>query len=417
MTRDFAVIRQRAARLRALSELPVYAEKRRRWAEHNDLVGDKAPLLWICPDDDGGWLDLVPQAVLECENADLRALEWQLRKLIFHHEHFADDFVLEPVVRFDIPGEYTGYLYGSTSQKRAWGIDIEPMGVTRNAYHLPNYLADPANVERLLAHEVDFLPDEQRWGELRALYEEAVDGQVRVQFTVPYCALVQSLLIDLVHLRGLSELMLDLYDEPEQLHRILDHMSASKARLLDDLERRGLLFDNRTNVYTGSGGLGYTRASACADGQARIDGLWGFADAQEFSGVSTAMFGEFALPYQARGLSKFGMACYGCCEPLDERFDLLFAALPNLRRLSVSPWSHIERAAEAIGGRAVYSWKPNPALLAVPEGREEMARLLHRFRAATRGRCHAEVILKDIRTCRLDDLQAYCQLFRAAAEE
>lgn len=417
MTQDMIIVRKLAARLREIAGEPWYAEKRRRWAEHNDLTGDKQPLLWICPDDDGGWRDLIPSSQLLCAHPDLRALEWQLRKWIFHHENLADDFAQEPVVRFDLPGEYTGYLYGSATQTRAWGVGITPMGVGANAYHLPNYLEDPVNVERLLAHEVDFLPDEARLSELRSLYEEAVDGAVRVQFTVPYCALVQSLFIDLVHLRGLSELMLDFYDRPEWLHAILDHMSASKARLLDKLERERLLYDNRSNLYTGSGGLGYTQSPPVADRDASVGLLWGFADAQELSGVSPAMFQEFALPYQSRGLSKFGMACYGCCEPLDDRFDMIFAALPNVRRLSVSPWCDVGKAAEAIGSRAVYSWKPNPALLSVPNARQEQADALRRFRRATRDRCHAEVILKDIRTCTLEELQAYAELFREIMAE
>ncbi len=44
---------------------------------------------------------------------------------------------------------------------------------------------------------------------------------------------------------------------PERLHQVLNHMAESKADLLDRLEREHRLFDNRTNVYTGSGGLGY----------------------------------------------------------------------------------------------------------------------------------------------------------------
>ncbi len=47
----------------------------------------------------------------------------------------------EPAVYFDIPGEYTGYLYGHRDQKKsAWGIPINKKEVGKNAYHLDNYL-------------------------------------------------------------------------------------------------------------------------------------------------------------------------------------------------------------------------------------------------------------------------------------
>ncbi len=417
MSNDHTTIKQLAGQVNALSRREDFAHKRVRWAEHNELVGDKSPLLWICPDEDGGWRNLVPPGRLVCADPDLRLLEWQLRKLIFHAEHLDDDFVVEPTVRFDIPGEYTGYLYGSQTQRSAWGIEITPLAVGSQAYHLPNYLASEENRERLLRHEVDFIPDEERWALLRRKFTEAADGEVDIRFTVPYSALVQSLLIELVHLYGLQELMMDLIDEPERIHAIMAHLSASKARLLGSLEARRLLFDNRVNVYTGSGGLGYTRAEPVADADARISQMWGFADAQEFSNVSLSMFEEFALPYQARGLSRFGMACYGCCEPLDDKFESIFRALPNLRRLSVSPWSDIRRAADAIGDRAIYSWKPNPAYVSPDFHEEEAAARLGAWRAATRDRCFTEVILKDLRTSTLDSLQRYIQLYKAAVSE
>lgn len=412
MKEQFAVIRGLAARLAEAAAQPRYQQNRRRWQQHNGLCRVQAPLLWICPDEDGGWLELVKPETLCTTDPDLRALEFQLRKLLYHHEHFADDFVLEPLVRFEMPGQYTGYTYGSASQTSAWGIPIHGQGVSKNAYHLQNYLDDEQNVRRLLEHEVDFVPDTARIRHLRALYEEAVDGLVRIDFVLPYVVLVQSLLIELVHLRGLEQLMYDLYDNEEMLHSILDHMADSKVRLLERLEAENRLFDNRTNIYTGSGGLGYLPDPVPDPAHPKLTDLWGFADSQEFSEVSPGMFREFALQYQARGLSRFGMACYGCCEPLDGKYEMIFSALPNLRRLSVSPWSNIENAAENIGARAIYSWKPNPALICSGFDDDEVCALLRRVKNATGGRCFTEVILKDIRTCDPRALERFVTLVR-----
>ncbi len=390
------IVRNLARELAEIAALPENDVKRRKWADHNELCGDAGPLLWVCIDEDGGWLELVPESAILSEDAELRVLERRLRHQIYQHAHFDDDFVYEGLVRFDMPGEYTGYLYGDASQKNAWGIDIEAKGVGKGAYHLDNYLSDEANLEKLLAHEVDFIPDQEETRRLREKYESALGGFLGLQLVLPYCALVQSLLIDLVHLRGMSELMLDLYDNPEMLHRVMDHMSASKVRLLDRLEARGLLFDNHTNIYTGSGGLGYTNRRL-DPGQLRISELWGFADSQEFSNVSTSMFEDFALQYQKRGLNRFGLACYGCCEPLDTRYESIFREIPNIRRLSVSPWSSVPLAAEAIGDRAILSWKPNP-VLCMGFDRGQMERELAEVAAATRNNT-TEIILKDVRTC------------------
>lgn len=395
---DIQIIRELSKQVKDISQDPDYLKKRKKWADHNDLIGDMEPLLWICPDDDGGWLELVEEKELLTKDSDYRMLELKLRKLIYHHEHFHDDYVIEPVIRFDTPGEYTGYSYGSKTQKNAWGINIKPMGISDNAYHMSDYLSHEENVNRLLHHEVDYITDEERLVKLKEKFEEAVDNSVKIEFHLPYQVFVQSLLIELVHLRGLTDLMMDLYDEPEQLHKILDHMSASKVRLLEKIEKEGNTFDNRSNIYTGSGGLGYTNGSVKDAKHVNLNEMWGFADSQEFSSVSTEMFREFALYYQMRGLRKFGYACYGCCEPLDLKYDAIFSELPNIRRLSVSPWSNINIAADAIGKRAVYSRKPNPAEICSGFEECDVSRQLEELKRVTSGRCYTEIILKDIRT-------------------
>ena len=399
---DLNIIRDLAAEVAELSNLPRYEQARHKWIEHNDLQGGTEPLIWVCPDDDGGWLELVPCSSLKSEDEDLRVLEHRLRKLIYQHMYFNDDYVQEPILRYDMPGEYTGYTYADASQKSAWGIPIHAKGISSGAYHLDNYLDKEENVEKLLHHEVDFIPDDAEYRRLYTKYSEAVDGLIEIQFIIPYVTLVQSLLIELVHLRGLAELMMDLYDNPEWLHKILDHMSASKARLLERLEQKNMLYDNRSNLYTGSGGLGYTSHQKGnhhkGDGSAKLSDMWGFADAQEFSDVSPAMFSEFAIAYQKRGLNKFGLISYGCCEPLNNKFDMIFSSLPNIRRLSVSPWSDVNIAAENIKNKAIFSWKPNPSLICCGIDEQTVSKMLAETANATRN-CVTEIILKDVRTC------------------
>lgn len=406
-------LRTLAGRLAEASAAPANAQKRKRWADHNDLRAIGRPLLWICPDDDGAWLELVPERAHRCADPDLRALENRLLKYLYHAEHFDDDFVFEPRVYFPIPGEYTGYLYGHVAQATAWGIAIDKQMVGKNAYQLAAFVETEADYAPLLAHEVDFIVDEAEYTRQRALYGEVLGGILDVRFQLPYSVLVQSLLIELVHLRGLENLLYDLYDHPDTLHAVLAHMARSKARLLDRLEAARLLFDNRTNIYTGSGGLGYTNAPAKADADVLLSDMWGFADAQEFSAVSAEMFERFALVNQAVGLSKFGLGCYGCCEPLDDKYDAIFRHLPGIRRLSVSPWSNVDLAAERIGRRAIFSWKPNPATVCTGFDADSLrAELSHTAHAARA--CHTEVILKDIRTCGETPvhLQRFAKLFR-----
>lgn len=395
---DGRCLRALCARLKELAAAPENQARRRRWADHNDLLRHDHTLLWICPDEDGAWLELIPPETLSCADPELRALEYKLRKYLYHADHFADDFVFEPSVYWDIPGEYTGYLYGAQEQRRAWGVAVQKPKAGRDAYRLEAFIKDEKDFEPLLRHEVDFVEDRGERARLKEKLQNAVDGLIDIRFQLPYGVLVQSHLIELVHLRGLENLMFDLYDMPDLLHEAIRHMAQSKARLLKKLEGERRLFENRRNVYTGSGALGYTNAPLKADADVMLGDMWGFADAQEFSGVSAGMFERFALENQSLGLNLFGMGCYGCCEPLDDKYDAVFRHVRNLRRVSVSPWSNIEMAAERIGRRAVYSWKPNPATCCGGFDEAGMEALLRRVRAATRN-CFVEIILKDIRTC------------------
>lgn len=391
-------IRELAAKLAEIAATERNQRKRQMWADHNELKTGIQPLLWVCPDDDGGWLELVPEKSLRCTDPDLRVLELKLRKYLYQNEYLRDDFVFEPAVYVEIPGEYTGYLYGHRNQTTAWGVPMVKKEVGASAYHLDCFLNTEEDYQKLLHHQVDFIPDETEWKRLREKYEEALAGIIKVEFQLPYSVLVQSHLIELVHLRGLQELMYDLYDEPELLQRVLHHMGTSKAELLKKLEREQRLFDNRINIYTGSGGLGYTNDALKAPGDVKLKDMWGFADAQEFSSVSGEMFEEFAIQNQKIGLNLFGMGCYGCCEPLDNKYDRIFKHITNIRRLSVSPWSDIQKAVENIGARAIFSWKPDPAKICMGFDEKEVYRWLKSVAEATRD-CVTEIILKDIRTC------------------
>jgi hypothetical protein len=112
------------------------------------------------------------------------------------------------------------------------------------------------------------------------------------------------------------------------------------------------------------------------------------------------MHWEFALEHDLRWLSRWGLAYYGCCEPLDQKIEIL-RRVPNLRKISVSPWCNTERVVEKIGTQYVMSRKPSPAILAEDAWHPERARQdLRAFLEKTGGKCHVELIMKDISTVR-----------------
>jgi hypothetical protein len=138
--------------------------------------------------------------------------------------------------------------------------------------------------------------------------------------------------------------------------------------------------------------------------------------AQIFSAVSPAMHQEFELAYAEAWYARFGLVYYGCCEPLHKKIDIV-RDIPNLRKISMSPWVDQEEAAEQIGAAFVFSRKPSPAFLAVdhwsPEAVEQDLRAT--IETCRRYGCPLELILKDISTVRYQP-QRLWEWARIAAE-
>ena len=126
--------------------------------------------------------------------------------------------------------------------------------------------------------------------------------------------------------------------------------------------------------------------------------LWGWAESQESINISPAMFKEFVLPYLADLSSMFGLMYYGCCESVHDRLGLIMEAIPNLRSVSVSGWSDLERVAEMLGRKYVFSRKPTPALVSGANPPWDLARQdMEKTRAATKG-CNVEILFRDLYT-------------------
>jgi hypothetical protein len=171
---------------------------------------------------------------------------------------------------------------------------------------------------------------------------------------------------------------------------------------LDQFEAQNLLSLDANNTRIGSGGYGYTEAlpgEPFDPTWVRPHNMWGCSNAQIFSDVSPQMRWEFAVEHDLRWLKRWGLTYYGCCEPLDRSMDVI-RRIPNLRKISTTPWADTGRMVEQVGTDFVLSRKPNPNVFAMDSWDLEGARRqLTEFLDAARG-CHVELIMKDISTVR-----------------
>ncbi len=206
---------------------------------------------------------------------------------------------------------------------------------------------------------------------------------------------------DLVHLRGLDQLMLDMYDHPQFLHWLMAFMRDEKRREWELYEREGVLsLNNGPENMMGPGGLGHTAELPAPDyaGQVRRQDMRCWGESQETVGVGPEQFHEFVLQYQLPLFERFGLVDYGCCEPLDHKLDLLIAHIPRLRAVAVSSWCDRELVAQKLENRYVYVYKPDPTPVCLPRENLQAAEQEVRETLEIARGCCVAIIMKNTQT-------------------
>ena len=110
------------------------------------------------------------------------------------------------------------------------------------------------------------------------------------------------------------------------------------------------------------------------------------------------MTDEFSFEHEKIWARQFKLYSYGCCERLDNKLDLLVEAFPNLRKLSSSPYSDLDRTAQQLGNRCVISFKPNSNYLAGKTPEFDLLRneFIHACRLAEKHNLNLVINMKTI---------------------
>jgi hypothetical protein len=379
------VLKHLSERVAQLAARPEMKEKRDLWTKHNML--EKTRPVVFC-DPENGWNEIITEKQMKSTSKLARRWEMDLRKEIFWGEEMGDDRPVEPY--FDVP-----YTAGPDD----WGVHA----VYHKTERLGSYIWDnpvkdyEEDLKKLRYPEINI--DWETTKGCLALAEELFGGSLKVRLkgtwwwslgmTLPGAAL-----------RGLSNILYDFFDHPEGLKGLFSFISRGYMKKLDFLEENDLLSLNNDGTYVGSGGYGFTKElphENYRQGHVRCIDMWGFAESQETVNVSPDMYEEFIFPYEKPILSRFGLTCYGCCEPIHSRWQVV-KRHKNLRRVSCSAWVDKKKMAEYLENKYIFSMKPNPALLAEKTVSEELLRedVTNTFETA-KG-CVVEIIMKDNHT-------------------
>jgi hypothetical protein len=384
---DRTILRELARRLADIAALPVQEERRQLWIKHNSLQRVR-PLIFVSPE--GSWRELVPWDSLRCEGEEARKAEHSLRMRIYAHEHFDHDL---PVER--------SWIVTKVITRSGWGLEPRqiPSPQQHGAWRFDPVILQPSDLKKLRFCEIalDERATAQALADAQELFGDIL--HVKLKGVAHYSFHLMS---QYTRLRGLEEVMLDMYDNPGMLHEAMSFLEEGHRRLLKAHEELGLLSLNNDETYQNSGGLGYTRQLPppdCDPNRVRPIDMWGSAEAQELAQVSPEQHEEFVLQYERRLLQPFGLTGYGCCENLTHKLDRVFT-LPRIRRISISPFADVDACAARLNGQYIFSWKPQPAHL-VGDFDEDLIRryIRHTVKVCKESGCVLEMILKDTHTC------------------
>ncbi|MFC1479067.1 hypothetical protein ACFL6F_00580 [Planctomycetota bacterium] len=384
---DRIILRDLAERVAEIADDPVMAERRQRWVEHNSLRS-AYPMMLIFPE--GSWCELLPEPSLLCTDGWACSIEASLKRSIYTYEHFQDDTVVEKE-----------WIISKKVQSSGWGLEPQwiPSTEARGARRFDPVIREPADLKKLCLPEISY--DEK--GTFKVLEDmQDLFGDILPVRLEGIKRISYHLMNQYTALRGLEEVMLDMYTEPEMLHDAMAFFEEGHRKVLEQYIEQNLLAFNNDNTYNNSGGNSYTDELPQPDadpGHVRAQDMWASAEAQEMAQVSPEHHEEFIMQYEKRLLEPFGLTGYGCCEDLTRKLEHVFK-IPHIRRISISPWADVDICSEKLKGDYIFSWKPNPAHLVGNFNAEAIRSCIrHTVKAAESHGCVLEMILKDTHTC------------------
>lgn len=389
MNKDIDVLRGLASDCLEIANSPEMERRRKLWSRHFSLKTEEVPVIATY----GMWnvwcREVFGDDQMLCEDPFYREHERELRMELLH-AGIGDDYVLEPWIT------QRAHVVGSWSSP--WGLHQgqHSSGQEGGSFAMDAPMEDLSDLSVLKAQK--HIVDEEKTANDVARLEEAVGDilTVNVDRTPFYNGFSADISTHLTRLRGMEQLMFDMYEDPEGLHALLALM------------RDGILANNQAAEDAGDYTLTsqHNQAVPYADelearkpnsGPRNRRELWGFCAAQELTMVSPAFHEEFMFNYQKPIMENFGLVHYGCCEDLTGKIDML-RKLSTLRSIAVSPLADLGKCVEQIGKDYAISWRPNPSdMVCCGWNQQRVESIIRGGLDKAKGTC-THIHLKDIET-------------------
>ncbi len=375
------MVRELAARIMEIASETRMKDIKQRWRDVNAMRRPDRPPVWCNPV--GCWPELLPESMIVCRTPELRQMEIYFKRLLIKYE-IDDDTPVNPFYDLSPVIEVT--------PANIWGIDIrqEKLDAAGSAWRYLPALNTPEDFDRLVVPHYRY--DREATTARYETGRDILDGimPVRMNPFGPYFS-VGTICWGAAMLRGLEPLMLDMIDAPELVHRLMQTMTDGVMNQLDCLETSGLVFPNINSAMLLSDPLRDNPA-----GPYTLQDCWIHGNSQEFDQVGPAMFEEFLLNYQKSIFSRFGAVCYGCCENLTRKLDMVLA-IPNLRLLSCSAWTDLPLLVQKAGERCCIMWRHKASDVVCSSDTAALSRQIFEQAEILKG-CSYQVILRELQT-------------------
>jgi len=389
-TKDIDVVRELAGRYREIAALSVQEERRKLWSDHFSLKKTRVPILASFGMHNVWCREVFGDDRMECEDPFFRAYERDLKMRIFRHEIVNDDCIYEPWIslRASVKGD----------GGRLWGV-VEAMhssNVEGGAAAIDPPLKSWDDLEKLQMthHEVDEEATAANLDRLASAIGDIV--AIDVNRAPAYSGFAADISTTIARLRGLGNLMTDMYEYRNELRRLVAFMRDGILQNNREAEDAGhySLTSGQNQAMCYGGSLERPRDNS---GPRKRKDIWGFCAAQEFTLVSPKFHDEFLFQYQKPIYEHFGLIHYGCCEDLGSKIDML-RQLKNLRSIAVTPVANVAKCAQQIGTDYAISWRPNPTdMMCYGYDEDKIRRIIGSGLEACKGG-YLHIHLKDIET-------------------
>ena len=201
-----------AMRVKEIAISDTMKKKRDLWRDQNSFLGDR-PLIYIRAFAVDEWFD---KSILKCEDPMLRSYEYELHQSVWRAD-LGDDYIVEPWLDMDASYVlHNGYR---------WGVPVtmgEKPVIGGAAAFKPILTSEDFSCLKTVPYKVNEKDTALRLEKLQC----ALDGALAVHVSRqgPYSMWSGDISTDIAKMRGLEQLMWDVYDSPEWLHSLLTFM-------------------------------------------------------------------------------------------------------------------------------------------------------------------------------------------------